>query len=134
MAQGALYMGTHYPLFGVGTGDYANEMTQLQNNHSLPDLSHQLIMSQPQNSYLLGLAMLGDLGLLFFWYLWTVSARALRSRDTPEGWFILMYMAIFVTGSFSDTLIWAYANVFTLAIITALPSTLVEDTSNDDSA
>lgn len=128
MAQGALYMGTHHPIFGVGTGDYANEMMRLQNNHSLPELSHQLIMSQPQNSYLIELAMLGIPGLsLFLWYLWTVSAPAWRSMETPEGWFVMVYMAIFITGSFSDTLIWGYANVFTLAMLTALPISLGRD-------
>jgi O-antigen ligase len=122
MAQGALYMGIQHPVLGVGTGDYANEMMHLQNANVLPKLSPPLIMSQPQNSYLIEFAMLGFPGLLLFvWYLWAVSAPAWRSMATPEGWFVLAYMAIFITGSFSDTLIWGYANVFTLAILSALP-------------
>ncbi|MBW9248323.1 MAG: O-antigen ligase domain-containing protein [Acidithiobacillus ferriphilus] len=128
MAQGALYMGVQHPILGVGTGNYANEMAQLQKNHILPSLPYPLIMSQPQNSYLIELAMLGIPGLLLFvWSLWAVTAPAWRLRATPEGWFVLVYMAVFITGSFSDTLIWGYANVFSLAILAALPIPLVRN-------
>jgi O-antigen ligase len=128
MAQGALRMGAQHPILGVGTGNYANEMAQLQKNHILPDLPYPLIMSQPQNSYLIELAMLGIPGLLLFvWSLWAVTAPAWRLRATPEGWFVLIYMAVFITGSFSDTLIWGYANVFSLAILAALPIPLVRN-------
>ncbi|MHB0873092.1 MAG: O-antigen ligase family protein [Acidithiobacillus ferrooxidans] len=128
MAQGALYMGFQHPILGVGTGNYANEMAQLQKNHILPELPSPLIMSQPQNSYLLELAMLGIPGLLLLvWFLWAVTAPAWRLKAVPEGWFVLIYMAVFIAGSFSDTLIWGYANVFSLAILTALPIPLAQD-------
>ncbi|WP_225981902.1 MULTISPECIES: O-antigen ligase family protein [Acidithiobacillus] len=128
MAQGALHMGFQHPILGVGTGNYANEMAQLQKNHILPDLPSPLIMSQPQNSYLLELAMLGIPGLLLLvWFLWAVTAPAWRLKAVPEGWFVLVYMAVFIAGSFSDTLIWGYANVFSLALLAALPIPLAQD-------
>lgn len=126
MAEGALYMGLHNPLLGVGTGAYSSEMVKLQKNHNIPSLSKNVVMSQPQNSYLIELAMLGLPGLsLFLCYLWSVTINAWRFRQTPEGWFILTYMMIFLMGSLSDTLIWGYANVFTLAILTSVPIPLV---------
>jgi O-antigen ligase len=122
MAEGAIRMGLNHPFLGVGTGDYAKEMARLQAEHAISPTPQYPDLSQPQDSYLIELAMLGLPGLsLFLWLLWAVTWPAWRCRTTPEGWFMLVYMAIFLTGSFSDTLIWGYANVFTLSLLTAIP-------------
>lgn len=120
--QGALKMAMEHPLAGVGTGDYKTEMARLQHFHAIPQTPSYPAIDHPHNSYLAYLADLGLPGLLILlWFLWTVTAEAWRSRERSAGWFKLCYMAIFLLGSLTDTLIWGFDNATWLGIIAAIP-------------
>lgn len=127
--EGALMMAQEHPLLGVGTGDYKIEMDRLHQIHAIPDTPSVRVSDHPHNSYLAYLADLGLIGLLIFlWFLWTATLEAWRHREQATAWFKLIYMGIFLLGSFTDTLIWGFHNAFALGLIVAIPAILKSDT------
>jgi len=123
--EGALRMLKDHPLLGVGTGDYKIEMARLQKMHLIPNTPANPESPHPHNSYLAYLAGLGLIGLcVFIWFLWSSTIQAWKNRDEAVSWFIFSYMAIFLLGSFTDTLIWGFHNTFALGIILAIPTSL----------
>lgn len=120
--EGALKMAWAHPLLGVGTGDYAQEMARLQERGQIPNTPGYLRHDNPHNSYLAYLADLGFPGLfVLLWLLVAIFRESWRAQRSPEGWFKLSYIGIFLVGSLTDTLIWGHDHVMMLAIIAALP-------------
>jgi O-antigen ligase len=127
--EGALKMAKEHPVLGVGTGDYKMEMSRLHQAHAIPDTPDFSVSDHPHNSYLVYLADLGLTGLfIFLWFLWAATLEAWRHREHAAAWFKLVYMGIFLLGSFTDTLIWGFHNAFALGLIVAIPAILKSDT------
>jgi O-antigen ligase len=123
--EGAFKMTWQSPMFGVGTGDYGIEMIELQKRGAIPQTPGLSQFDNPHNSYLAYLTGLGIVGLgVLLWFLFTVSKEALLDWQSPEGWFKLSFMGIFILGSFMDSLIWGHDHAFALAIISAIPVSL----------
>ena len=121
--EGALKLALEHPLLGVGTGDYMTGMARLEREHAIPATPGFSSVDHPHNSYL---AYLADLGLpgffILLWLLWRITKEAWESRGSPEAWFKLCYMAIFLLGSLTDTLIWGFDNALALGVIMAIPA------------
>jgi len=110
-----------HPLLGVGTGDFAPAMADLQEHHEVT-ATPGTINTSASNNYLSVAAVLGLPGLsLFLWFLWSLSQEAWRVRMTPQGWFVLTYLGIFWVGGMYNTLNWGYADAFTIALLAGLP-------------
>ncbi len=120
--EGALKLAIEHPLLGVGTGDYGPGMASLQRVRSIP-ATPGLTIDHPHNSYLAYLAGLGLPGFfILLWFLWMVTKEAWVCRGSPEAWFKLCYMGIFLLGSLTDTLIWGFDNALALGVIMAMPA------------
>jgi len=112
-----------HPLLGVGTGDFALGMKDLQARHMITE-TPGAVGDSAANSYISEAAVLGVPGLLLLlWFLITLSKEAWDARMTPQGWFILSYLGIFWIGGLYNTLTWGYADAFTIAILSGLPLT-----------
>lgn len=114
-------MAQEHPLLGVGTGDFAPAMADLQARHEVT-VTPGTRNDSAANSYLSEAAVLGLPGLvLLLWFLVTLSRESWRVRMTPQGWFVLGYLGIFWIGGLYNTLTWGYADAFTIALLAGLP-------------
>ncbi|MBU2755484.1 polymerase [Acidithiobacillus sp. CV18-2] len=117
---GALLFWLH-PIFGVGTGDFYPAVLHLQAQHLLP-ATPGFIMNTAANSFLSEAASLGLIGLiLFLWVLWAIGKESWQARQTPQGWFVLAYFAIYVIGGLFDSLSWGYADAVNIALFAGMP-------------
>lgn len=117
---GALLFWLH-PIFGVGTGDFYPAVLHLQAQHLLP-ATPGFIMNTAANSFLSEAASLGLIGLLLFlWVLWAIGKESWQARQTPQGWFVLAYFAIYVIGGLFDSLSWGYADAVNIALFAGMP-------------
>ncbi len=111
-----------HPIFGVGTGDFAPAMSDLQARHEITE-TPGTIGDSAANSYISVAAVLGLPGLaLLLWFLGALSKEVWAVRMTPQGWFTVSYLGIFWIGGLYNTLTWGYADAFTIAILAGLPS------------
>ncbi len=110
-----------HPLFGVGTGDFYPAVMQLQAQHLIPSTGG-FIMNTAANSFISEAASLGIIGLcLFLWMLWALTRECWQARWTPQGWFALSYVAIYLIGGLFDSLSWGYADSVNIAWMAGLP-------------
>lgn len=116
-------MAYEHPIDGVGTGDFAPAMRDLQSRHLITE-TPGTIGDSAANSYISEAAILGLPGLLLLLlFLISLSKETWNARMTPQGWFVLSYLGIFWIGGFYNTLTWGYADAFTIAILAGLPLT-----------
>lgn len=114
-------MAEEHPLLGVGTGNFAPAMADLQARHEVT-ATPGTRNDSAANSYLSEAAVLGLPGLvLLLWFLVTLSRESWRARMTPQGWFVLSYLGIFWIGGLYNTLTWGYGDAFTIALLAGLP-------------
>lgn len=119
-----------HPLIGVGTGDFGQQMLSLQNQGVVPKTPGNYNTSA-SNSYLSEAATLGLPGLLLFiLFLWKLSIETWKANRTPQGWFVLTYLGIFLIGGLYNTLSWGYADAMGIALFAGLPLTELSKTRN----
>lgn len=79
-------------------------------------------MNTAANSFISEAASLGVVGLgLFLWVVLAISREAWGARFTPQGWFALVYVAIYILGGLFDSISWGYADAVTIALMAGLP-------------
>ncbi|MGC9193706.1 MAG: O-antigen ligase family protein [Thermoplasmata archaeon] len=119
-----------HPLIGVGTGDFGQQMLRLQDQGVVPKTPGNFNTSA-SNSYISEAAALGFPGLLLFiLFLWKLSIETWKANRTPQGWFVLTYLGIFLIGGLYNTLSWGYADAMGIALFAGLPLTELSKTGN----
>lgn len=119
--EAGVEMFIRHPLIGVGTGDFGQQMQDLQNK-GVVTKTPRILNTSAANSYLSEAAVLGVPGIfLFLWFLSTLSMEVWKVRSVPQGWFVLTYLGIFWVGGLYNTLNWGYADAMGIALFAGLP-------------
>ncbi|MEK8090802.1 O-antigen ligase family protein [Thermithiobacillus plumbiphilus] len=125
MWDGAFVMGMNNPLFGVGTGDYGEEMENLQRAGAIPQTGG-VPFDNPHSNLLAYFSALGLIGLLVFLiFNLSLFKDAWKSRGSSLGWFKLSYYFHFtVAGVLAATSMWDFASVLGLGLVMSLPASV----------
>ncbi|MDD2501563.1 MAG: O-antigen ligase family protein [Geobacter sp.] len=114
MWQDALKVFQRHPLIGAGTAGFQHEVKMIDAGRAF---------SHPHSSYLYVAASYGVLGItLYCWLLAVTLWRAWRTRDLLSGHAILVFVAVILIGSLTDTHILAAATGVALGFVVGIPT------------
>lgn len=99
-----------HPVIGLGTAGFREAWQENKGNPSLPFYDH------PHNTFIYMMVSFGIPGLLSFcWLLFVMLKKGWRGRNSPMGFAVLVFTAVFIIGSMTDT------ELYPFAMSTALP-------------
>jgi O-antigen ligase len=104
-----------HPLSGIGTAGFRQSWEIHKKDPSLPFIDH------PHNSFLYMIVSFGVLGLVAFcWLLFVVLKRGWKGRDSPLGFAVFAFTAVFTIGSFTDTQVLPFATALAFPLFTGM--------------
>lgn len=102
------------PLLGLGTDGFKHSQGLQKNFKSIKFIDH------PHNSFLYVMVSYGLLGLTAFcWLLLVMLKRGWKGRDSPLGFAVFAFTAVFIIGSLTDTQVLTFSTAMALSFFAA---------------